>query len=168
VIDNFYIPTNSSSSNILLYDSAESVNIPVSGNTAGNSNIAIALIAATPGVYGDGVSVTGNKVFGSSIFDGIDACSNNNTITGNSIFNSTQSGIHLDASCGTTGNSNTVTGNTIEESTCAGILDDGTGFNTVSFNTFYTVPFPNTNTTASCTPPATMVAGARTQNKVRP
>jgi hypothetical protein len=29
--------------------------------------------------------------------DGIDACNNGNQITGNSIFNSTQSGIHLDA-----------------------------------------------------------------------
>ncbi|HEX6503529.1 MAG TPA: hypothetical protein VF011_09780 [Terriglobales bacterium] len=165
VIDNFYIPTDTSSSDILLYDAAES-GVVVSGNTAGNSNIAIALVAATPGTYGDNVSVTGNKVFGTSIFDGIDACSNGNTITGNFIFNSAQSGVHLDASCGTTGTSNAVSGNTIEESACAGILDD-TGSNTIGTNTYYTVPFTSASSTVGCALPAASPR-ARTRTKVRP
>lgn len=165
VIDNFYIPTDSSASDILLYEAAES-GVVVSGNTAGNSNIAIALFAATPGTYGDNVSVTGNKIFGTSTFDGIDACSNGNTITGNFIFNSAQSGVHLDASCGTTGTGNAVSGNTIEESACAGILDD-TGSNTFGTNTYYTVPFTLTSSTAGC-PLSAAPTRARPRTKVRP
>src|ERR1019366_3451403 len=54
---------------------------------------------------------------------GITVSTNGNTIKGNTIFNSAESGVHLDASCGTlfggaTGNNNIVTGNTILESAC--------------------------------------------------
>jgi hypothetical protein len=59
----------------------------VSGNTLGNSNYAVSLFTDTVGAFGDGVSVTGNKIFGTSTFDAIDVCTNNNTITGNTIFN---------------------------------------------------------------------------------
>jgi parallel beta-helix repeat protein len=166
VIDNYYTGNDASASDILLYDSSETTTVSVSGNTVGNSNIGISLNNIA-GSFGDNVSVTGNKVFGSSLFDGIDACSNGNTITGNSIFNSTQSGIHLDVSCIGTGTNNTVTGNTIEESECAGVLNEGSS-NTTSPNTFYTVPFTVTNTTTACTPPAALVSRARTQNKVSP
>lgn len=167
VIDNFYTPTDSSSADILLYDAKQSASIVVSGNTLGNSNVAISLFTSTPGTYGDGVSVTGNKIFGTSTFDGIDVCTNGNTITGNTIFNSSQSGIHLDASCGGTGTGNAVTGNTILESACAGVLtDSGTG--TVGANnTFYTVPFPITSSTGSCTVPGGQ-ARAKTASKLKP
>jgi hypothetical protein len=166
VIDNFYIPTDSSSSDILLFDAKENGSIVVSGNIAGNSNIAIALV--TTGGFGDGVSVTGNRILGTSTFDGIDVCTNTNTITGNFIFNSAQSGVHLDASCPGTGNGNTVTGNTIVESACAGILADaGTSGNIILPNTYYTVPFTTTSSTASCPVPAGP-ARAKTQNKFKP
>jgi hypothetical protein len=166
VIDNFYIPTNSSSSDILLFDAKENGSIVVSGNIAGNSNIAIALV--TTGGFGDGVSVTGNRILGTSTFDGIDVCTNTNTITGNFIFNSAQSGVHLDASCPGTGNGNMVTGNTIVESACAGILADaGTSGNLTFPDTYYTVPFTTTSSTASCPVPAGP-ARAKTQNKFKP
>jgi parallel beta-helix repeat protein len=167
VIDNFYTPTTSSSADILLYDAKESGSIVVSDNILGNSNVAISLFTDTTGTYGDGVSVTGNKIFGTSTFDGIDVCTNGNTITGNTIFNSAQSGIHLDASCSGTGTGNAVTGNTILESACAGILSDaGTG--TVgSTNIFYTVPFTNPSSTASCTLPGGQ-ARAKTAPKPKP
>jgi parallel beta-helix repeat protein len=166
VIDNFYTPTTSSASDILLFDSKEDGSISVSGNTLGNSNIAISLSTDMPGTFGDGVSVTGNKILGTSTFDGIDVCTNSNIITGNTIFNSAQSGIHLDASCSNTGTGNNVTGNTILESACAGILtDSGTG--TVNANTFYTVPFPVTGSTASCTLPSAQ-AHAKTTRKPQP
>jgi parallel beta-helix repeat protein len=165
VIDNFYSPNTSSSSDILLYDAKQNGSIVVSGNTLGNSNVAISLFTSTPGTYGDGVSVTGNKIFGTSTFDGIDVCTNGNAITGNTVFNSAQSGIHLDASCGGTGIGNGVTGNTILESACAGILtDSGTG--TVGANnTYYTVPFPVTSSIASCTVPG---GQARAKNAPKP
>jgi hypothetical protein len=160
VIDNFYIPTSSSASDILLYDAEEDGSVTVSGNIVGNSNIAIALETDTPGTYGDGVSVTSNKIFGTSTFDGIDVCTNGNTVTGNFIFNSAQSGIHLDTNCGA-GTGNKATGNTILESACAGILVDSATGNTTSPDTFFTVPFTVTSTTTSCTIPAAVVRASR-------
>lgn len=165
VIDNFYTPNTSSSSDILLYDAKENGSIVVSGNTLGNSNVAISLFTDTTGTYGDGVSVTSDKIFGTSTFDGIDVCTNGNTITSNTIFNSSQSGIR--ASCTGTGTGNAVTGNTILEYACAGILTDpGTGV-VGATNVFYTVPFPVTNSTASCPFPSGP-ARAKTASKLKP
>jgi hypothetical protein len=166
VIDNFYTPTNSSSSDILLFDARENGSIMVTGNTLGNSNIAISLSTDAAGTFGDGVTVKGNKIMGTSTFDGIDVCTNSNIITGNTIFNSAQSGIHLDESCSGTGAGNNVAGNIILESACAGILaDSGTG--NVGVNTFFTVPFPTTSSTASCTVPGGQ-ARAKTARKPQP
>jgi parallel beta-helix repeat protein len=165
VIDNYYAgdPTFATSSDILLYDAANNA-ATVSSNTVGNSNAAIAVVTTTPGTYGDAATVTLNKIMGSSIYDGIDVCTNSNTITNNTIFNSTESGIHLDGSCGTTGTGNAVSGNIIEESACTGILDDSAGPNTIGTNTYYTVP---TTTASSCTGPARF-ARVRTVNKFKP
>jgi parallel beta-helix repeat protein len=167
VIDNFYVPTTSSSSDILLYDAKEYGSIVVSGNTAGNSNIAIAIITTTPGATGDGVTVTSNRVFGTSTFDGIDVCTSSNVITGNTIFNSAESGIHLDTSCGGTATGNNVSGNTLLESFCAGILSD-TGTGNVGANTFFEVPFPVASSTASCPALAAAVRGSGRQQKYQP
>ena len=162
VIDNIYgDPTVAASANILLYDTAENSGITVTNNRVGNSQIPIALITlGDDGAnLGDGVTVTGNHIFGTSAYDAIDVCTNGNTVTGNTIFNSAESGVHLDASCGiafggTTGNNNIASGNTIVESACAGILADTvTTGNTTSPDTYFTVPFPVTSSTASCTIP---------------
>jgi parallel beta-helix repeat protein len=167
VIDNVYFdPTSASSSDILLYDAAENAKIAVSGNILGNSQVAISLFTDSPGTYGDGVSVTTNKIFGTSSYDAIDVCTNSNVVTGNVIFNTAQSGVHLDASCGGTGDNNTVSGNTVLESACAGyLIDSGTSGNGTPTGTFLTVPFEITSSTGSCTVPA---EHARTGSKVRP
>jgi hypothetical protein len=157
VIDNFYIPTSSSASDILLFDAKEDGSVTVSGNIVGNSNIAIALQTDMAGTLGDGVFVTSNKIFGTSTLDAIDVCTSNNIVTGNIIFNSAQSGIHLDVGCGGTPSNNKVTGNTILESACAGILVDSGASGTTSPDTFFTVPFTVTTTTTSCTIPAAAV-----------
>jgi hypothetical protein len=157
VIDNIYgDATIAASTDILLYDTAESSGITVSMNTTGNSQIPIALYTlGDDGLnFGDGVSVTNNKIFGTAVYDAIDVCTNGNIVTGNIIFNSAESGVHLDASCGAffgglTGNSNTVTGNTVLESACAGILADTvTTGNTTGPDTYFTVP---TTVASSCT-----------------
>jgi hypothetical protein len=156
VIDNIYgDATIAASADILLYDTAENSSITVSSNTVGNSQLPIALytdFAYGSSEYGDGVSVTSNKIMGTSVYDAIDVCTNNNTVTSNTIFNSSESGIHLDSSCGVyysgppTGNGNNAINNTIVESACAGILaDSGTTGNTTSPNTYFTVPFTITN-----------------------
>ena len=173
VIDNIYgNPMVAASADILLYDAAENSNITISGNIVGNSQLPIALYTDKVGVYGDGVSVTGNRAFGASTYDGIDVCTNGNTVTGNTIVNSAESGMHLDASCGSTGQSNTVTGNAILESACAGILDDtnGTGGNTITDDTYFTVPFTLTSSTSKCTVAAgtAMLAKAKAMPKVSP
>jgi len=173
VIDNIYDdPTVAASADILLYDAAENSNITVSGNVAGNSQLPIALYTDKVGVYGDGVSVTGNRAFGASTYDGIDVCTNGNTVKGNTVVNSAESGIHLDASCGSTGDNNTVTGNVILESACAGILDDtnGSGGNTITNDIYFTVPFTLTSSTSKCTVAAgtAMLATAKATPKVSP
>jgi parallel beta-helix repeat protein len=100
----------------------------------------------------DNVTVTGNTIFGTSVYDAIDACSNNNTITGNTVVNSANSGLHLDGLCGGTGTGNTVNKNTFVESACAGILYDSDTAPDVGTDIYYAVPFPLADATsaASC------------------
>jgi len=91
----------------------------------------------------DGTTITGNKIAGTQIADAIDACSNSNTITSNTIYGSAQSGIHFDDTCttatgGVSGNGNSAGSNTINEA-CAGVLlGTGTG-NSPGTNTLYNV-----------------------------
>jgi hypothetical protein len=179
VIDNIYgDPTIAASADILLYDTAENSSISIATNTLGNSQLPIALytLGDDGANLGDGVSVTGNKILGTSVYDAIDVCTNGNTVTGNIIFNSAESGVHLDASCGayfggSTGNNNTATGNTILESACAGILADPgtTGNNTTTpVDTYFTVPFTITSSTSSCTIPPGAPIRAKGARKVSP
>lgn len=154
VADNIYGDTTiADSSDILLYDTAETAGISVTLNTVGNSQIPIALTTDTASV-GDGVSVTSNKIYGTSTADAIDVCTSGNTIKSNTIMNSAQSGIHLDASCGA-GNNNVVTANTFVEGYCAGILEDVTTTgNTDSPNNYFALPFTVASSTSKCTIPA--------------
>src|SRR5580704_12146909 len=102
-----------------------STGITVSNNVVGNTQFGIVTESAGPGFLADTTSITGNRIIGTELFDGIDLCSNGNTVTGNVVNSSTEAGIHLDDSCGSTGNNNTVKSNNINEA-CAGILT-GTG-----------------------------------------
>jgi hypothetical protein len=157
VADNIYGDTTvADSSDILLYDAAESAGISVTLNTLGNSQIPIGLVTDTAGL-GDGVSVTSNKIYGTSTADAVDVCTNGNTIKSNTIMNSAEAGIHFDASCagGTTGNTNIASANTFVESYCAGILEDPTtSGNTDSPNNYYTVPFTIATSSGKCSIPA--------------
>jgi hypothetical protein len=172
VIDNNYSePQNYVATDILLFDTEENSKIKINTNVLGNSQIPLGLYTDTPGTYGDGVTATGNHIFGTSVYDAIDVCTNGNTVTGNTIINSAESGVHLDASCTGTGNSNTATGNTFVESACAGILEDpGTTGTTTTSETYYTVPFTITSSTASCNIPQSPQARgqAKTANKFSP
>lgn len=150
VIDDVWAPDTSSdtgdaAAGILLYDAA-SGSATVKGNTVGNTQFGIAIVSDTS-AEGNGASVTANKVFGTRLFDAIDVCTDTNTVQTNSIVNSTESAIHLDASCGS-GNNNTVTGNTIVDA-CTGVLQDAGTTNTVGTNTFFATGTPSGS---SCTP----------------
>jgi parallel beta-helix repeat protein len=138
VIDDVWAPdvfgdTGDAAAGILLYDTTGTPS--VKNNTVGNTQFGIVVDTDT-GMTG-ATSVTGNKVFGTRLYDGIDVCSNGNTVETNTVVNSAESGIHLDATCGSTGNHNTVTGNTLIDA-CTGVLaDTGTSGNTVTPDTFW-------------------------------
>ena len=44
--------------------------------------------------------ILANKVAGTQLFDGADTCSSANTVQSNTIEGSTESGVHIDDSCG--------------------------------------------------------------------
>jgi hypothetical protein len=159
VIDVVYgNPASADSTGILLFDAEEATNanpIQVKGNQVGNTQVGVGIYTDSPGVYGDYVNVSSNKIYGTGSYDGIDVCTDNNTISGNTLTNSAESGVHLDAGCGG-GNTNTVISNTFTESACAGVLQDPgelLGSSSVS-GVYYGVPFPLTSSTAGCTIPA--------------
>jgi parallel beta-helix repeat protein len=100
----------------------------ITGNSVTNTQNGIAIV--TDGAFpADHNAVSNNHVSNTHLGDGIDLCSNNNTVSGNTVFSSGQAGIHLDSSCGSTGNNNTVSKNTVNEA-CAGILQGGGTGNT--------------------------------------
>ena len=160
VIDDVWAPdtitdAGDAAAGILLYDAAAGLTV-VKSNTVGNTQFGIAVVTDTIG-EGDGSSVTLNKVFGTRIFDAIDVCTNNNTVKTNTIINSSESAIHLDASCGvfdggTSGDGNTVTGNTMVDACTAVLADSGTTGNTATPNTIFAA---GATSGSSCTPTAT-------------
>jgi hypothetical protein len=159
VIDDVWAPdtindTGDAAAGILLYDTAENSSASVKNNTVGNTQYGIAVVTDTAGL-GDGVTVSSNKVFGTRIFDGIDVCTNSNIIQTNTIMNSSESAIHLDASCGVydgsySGESNALSANTMIDA-CTGILaDTGTNNNNnIGSNSYFAA---GTTTGSSCTP----------------
>lgn len=77
-------------------------------------------------ISNDYISVGGNLIDGASPYDDIDACSDNNKISGNTVINAAEGGIHLDARCtqaddSSSGVLNKVGKNTITTN-CVGIL----------------------------------------------
>jgi nitrous oxidase accessory protein NosD len=104
------------------------------------------------GLYSDGldfttplsddyIKVLNNTVSGTTPYDNIDACSDHNLIKGNTVSDSGEGGIHLDALCeepdtSTSGVNNSVSGNTIENN-CVGILSGpAQGANQIGSNNF--------------------------------
>ncbi len=174
VINNLYYDAAGSPGNaatdILLYDAGNG-GATVTLNTLGNSQTGISVVTDTPGTYGNGATITSNKVFGTSLFDAIDIGTNSNTVTSNTIYGTAQSGVHLDASYGA-GNSNTASGNTMVGSACAGYLvDSGTTGNGTPTGTFYAVPLEVTSSTASCTiplGPTQLKTESKTESKPKP
>ena len=146
VTDDVYVnPPNCSpncygSSGILIFDSGAtaSSHLVISGNTVSNTQLAVVTYGDSAGTadYND---VSTNKITGtlaSCVYldDGIDLCSNNNTATSNTVYNSSGAGVHIDSQCtestGPSGNNTTVTKNTINEACAAVMLGNGSGNST--------------------------------------
>jgi hypothetical protein len=98
----------------------------------------------TPAVNGDYVYVSNNKVSNTTEYEGIDSCGDNNTITKNTVSNSSNWGIHLDSLCqqanaDPSGFSNTVSNNRIDTA-CVGILSGpAQGENAIGANQYTNV-----------------------------
>lgn len=184
VIDDIWGPdtvgdTADAASGILIYSSD---GITISGNTVGSAQFGIATVTDNVGFCtgnsgtiscgpSDNSIITLNKVLGTQLFDAIDACSNGNTVESNTLYGSTQSGVHIDDSCTNTtlgtvsGNNNTVTKNVINEA-CAGVLTGtGTG-NTFSPNTYLNLP--NATLAGDVCPAAGVRAGQSKKQRPSP
>jgi nitrous oxidase accessory protein NosD len=128
-----------------------STGVTVSGNSVGNTQFGIAFVSDAILGPADGGTIKGNRLLATHIFDGIELCSSSNTVHGNTINGSDESGVHVDSTCGPVAN-NVVSGNTINDA-CAGIMvGTAAGSNTIGSNLFFNTR--NTVLTADrCTPP---------------
>ena len=148
-------PSAGTGSGILIFDSGL---MTITGNSVTNTQNGLAIV--TDGAFpADSNAVNNNHVSNTHLGDGIDVCSNNNTVSENTVFSSGQAGIHLDSSCGPTGNNNIVSKNTVNEA-CAGILlGSGTG-NTFPIANLVANVAHTTRAGDACTP------GVLTMNRV--
>jgi hypothetical protein len=136
VIDDVFMPGTASATGILVVASPE---VRILSNTVATTQGGIVVFSFPTLGEADFTAIERNIVLGTQDSDGIRVCSNNNTVVLNRIDNSSQSAIHLDSSCGSTGQNNTVVDNVINEA-CAGILAGaGTTGNLIVENTFLNV-----------------------------
>jgi len=137
-----------------------STGVTVANNTVGNTQFGIAFVSDATAGPADSGTIEGNRISATHVFDGVELCGSSNTVTGNTISGSDESGVHIDSSCGAAA-SNAVSNNTINDA-CAGILvGTGAGSNTIGTNNFYNTR--NTTLTAdTCTPLLTAAARAST------
>jgi hypothetical protein len=133
-----------------------STGVTVTNNTVGNTQFGIAFVSDATAGPADNGTIQGNRISATRVFDGVELCGNGNTVIGNTISGSDESGVHIDSTCGAVA-SNTVSKNTINDA-CAGILvGTAAGSNTIGTNNFYNTR--NTTLTAdTCSPPLTAAA----------
>ena len=118
-------------SGILVYASSD---VRVTGNVVGSTQTGVGFYSDPTLGSADHGKIEGNTVFGTQLYDGIEVCSNNDSVIGNELTSNAESGVHLDGSCGSTGNNNRVVQNTVFDS-CAGVLEgSGTSGNIVKSN----------------------------------
>jgi hypothetical protein len=129
--DEYIDAATASAAGILVY---QGYGVTISHNTVSNTQTGIGVYPVSPG-DSDSASITYNNVSSTHTYDGIDVCSNFNTVGHNTVNGSDEAGIHLDSSCTGASVGDTVSGNTINGA-CAGILV-GSGSSTPGANTFY-------------------------------
>jgi len=154
---------------ILVYASSD---VRVARNTVGSTQTGIGFYSDATLGDADHGEIEGNTVFGTQLYDGIEVCSNNDSVTGNELTSNAESGVHLDGSCGSTGNNNLVVENTVDDS-CAGVLEgSGTSGNTVKrnwiFNTTNLVLNADVCPTSGSVPTSTRAAAAGTARRPSP
>jgi parallel beta-helix repeat protein len=141
IADNIWAPDTSSdpgdaAAGILIYASKS---VSITSNRVTSTQFGIALAGDPVSGKANANTVSQNTVSTTHIFDAIDVCGNNNTVSSNVINSADESGIHLDDTCGGSGNSNSVMNNSVNLA-CAGILTGtGTTGNSLSGNTYLNV-----------------------------
>jgi hypothetical protein len=169
VLDNIYSPATVGASGILIYAAP---GVSISNNSIGDSQLPIATVTDSslpnPGNLTGSADKTNivSNVISNTPFDGIDACSNSNTISLNLIVNALESGIHLDSTCGGTGKSNTVAGNSINDA-CAGVLQGATP-NSIGLNTTFNVQSATLAGNSCTSSRVTLLAIANAQSSTPP
>ena len=117
------------STGILVYASE---NVTVNSNRISTTQYGVAVVSDPTYGSADNNTVTVNYINNTVLFDGIDVCSNGNTVQNNDEYDSLQSGVHVDSTCtefggGSSGNNNNVSKNN-NTGSCAGVLEgSGTG-----------------------------------------
>jgi parallel beta-helix repeat protein len=138
VVDDVYTGGIYGASGILVYDSGS---LTIASNTVSDTQYGI-VVFSDGTLNADNNTISGNHISATHLDDGIDLCSNGNTVKSNFVSASDASGIHIDSTCSEggnpTGNNTTVSGNTVNEA-CAGVLlGNGTG-NTIGANSLFSV-----------------------------
>jgi hypothetical protein len=141
----------------LIYASA---GVTISSNNVSNTQGGV-FVGSDP-TYGvaDGSTISLNRISTTHAYDGIDVCSNGNSVSKNTIYSSDESAVHLDDQCfgpgnSPSGNNNNVEG-TIVNTACAGVLEgpsaSGNNVGLISPNTFYNVTYTDLQGSDTCTP----------------
>ena len=156
--------TGDAAAGILVYASS---GISITGNNVSSTQFGITVDSDPVFGAADSNIIKTNKVATTALFDGIDLCSNNNTVTGNTVVGSDEAAIHIDDTCTGVSTGNTVTGNTIN-SACAGLLiGPGASGNTFTPNVLSNVTTLFLTGTNTCVPPV-FAARRRPRGSVRP
>jgi parallel beta-helix repeat protein len=143
--------TGDAAAGILVYASP---NISVTGNTVSETQFGIVFSGDPVSGNSNSGTITSNKVATTLLYDGIDVCSNNNTVKTNTVTGSDEAGIHLDSTCGSSGFNNTLTSNTIHTA-CAGVLEGpGVSGNSLTSTTYINTTNQHVTGSDQCTPPA--------------
>ena len=166
VSNDIYSGTSSSATGILVIAAS---GISLEGNTVDSTQ---GIVVFSDGTYGsaDQTTIISNRVLDTNTFDGIDVCSNGNTVVSNAVFGSSEGGVHLDDSCvelngSPSGNNNTVTNNRVND-VCAGLLLGSGTANTISPNAIFNAAYTNlAGDSCSATPSSGTGAQAKTRNR---
>jgi len=148
--DEYATPSAAAAAGILVY---QGKGVTITKNNVSNTQTGIGVYSVNSG-DADNATITGNIVAATHTYDGIDVCSSNNTISGNTINGSDEAGIHLDSTCTGAGPSinDNVNTNTINGA-CAGILI-GSGSGSVGTgNKYYNATTLVLTGTDSCATP---------------
>jgi Right handed beta helix region len=124
--------TGDAAAGILVY---ASTGVSVTSNTVESTQYGISFSGNSMDGAADGGTVSDNKVGATFIFDGVDICANNASVTRNTIVGSVESAIHADSSCFGASTGDSISGNKINGA-CAGILEGVGSTPTLGTNTF--------------------------------